>query len=499
MATEAEIERMVIRLLGDARQYEATLDRAAGVTKTFAQKVGTQLKAVGQQLQSLGRKWSFRITAPIVTAGAFSIGAFAKFDNAMTESLSLFGNVSTEMRKKMSDLARQMSTESDKSATDLAKSYYFLGSAGLDAQRSMDNLRTVMEFGAAGAFDMARATDILTDAYTALKWSMDDPVKYQKNMIRLSDAMVLASKQANATVEQFGEAVMGDAGGASAQFGMQLETLMGLLGGYASASKKGAEASNMMGRALRMTSEAYLKNKSVWQGYGVEMIDKATGEWRNFIDVIGDMEKAFAAMTGPEKTIAMGKMGMAALQQKAIIPLLGQSDQMKKWEEQQKTSAAGGTKTMFSDQMESLLKQGKQLWNKIVDQFIGIGELLAPYVKKLIGWVSKLVDWWKGLSDTTKKWGIVIAGVLAAVGPFLIFVGTLLTLLGVFLTVLPAIGSALAVIWPVLLAVAAAAAALVVWVIALIRNFKDIKPELISLWGNLQKVWDKLTGVKDAA
>ena len=70
MAGEAEIERMVVRLIGDAVQYHKTLDAAVVKTKSFATTVGMQLKKVGDGMKKLGRQMTMKLTLPIVGAGA---------------------------------------------------------------------------------------------------------------------------------------------------------------------------------------------------------------------------------------------------------------------------------------------------------------------------------------------------------------------------------------------------------------------------------------------
>jgi hypothetical protein len=74
----------------------------------------------------------------------------------------------------------------------------------LDAEASIAALPRVAQFAQAGMFDMSRATDLLTDAQSALGLTIrDDAVKNMENMIKVSDVLVRANTLSNATVEQF--------------------------------------------------------------------------------------------------------------------------------------------------------------------------------------------------------------------------------------------------------------------------------------------------------
>ena len=67
-----------------------------------------------------------------------------------------------------------LSAEATASAKEAADAFFFLASAGLDGKQSIAALPIVAQFAQAGAFGLARATDLLTDAQTALGLSVDE-------------------------------------------------------------------------------------------------------------------------------------------------------------------------------------------------------------------------------------------------------------------------------------------------------------------------------------
>src|SRR5690606_31538789 len=135
-------ERLVVRLLGDGTSYINTIKTAQSLTKKFS-----------DWLTRLGRTLTKAITAPLTIAGGTAIKTFADFDKAMTESTSIM-KVTAEQTDRMRKQALKLSSEGVQGPAKLAESYFFLASAGLDAEQSIAALPAVQKFAAAGAFDM---------------------------------------------------------------------------------------------------------------------------------------------------------------------------------------------------------------------------------------------------------------------------------------------------------------------------------------------------------
>ena len=85
MAAAQEIGRLIVRLVGDGKQYQAMLVRGASQTKAFATQVGASMKRIGASMSSLGRSLALKVTLPLTIMGGLAIREFAKFDQAMIE------------------------------------------------------------------------------------------------------------------------------------------------------------------------------------------------------------------------------------------------------------------------------------------------------------------------------------------------------------------------------------------------------------------------------
>ena len=128
-----DLGNLLVHLRADTLQFETAM-RAAVV----------RMRNVGRSMTRIGRSMMLRITLPLALIGTAAVKAFASFDDAMTKSLAIMGNVSSGMQQEMREVAIALSREGVTSATDLAKSYFFLASAGLSAEQSVAALATIL-------------------------------------------------------------------------------------------------------------------------------------------------------------------------------------------------------------------------------------------------------------------------------------------------------------------------------------------------------------------
>ena len=383
-----QIANLVATIRADNKQFLATM------TSTKASAMGTG-NAMASAM-AIGTTAVLAGTAAVAGGVAYSVSKFADFDEAMTKSTSIMEGLSDSLKETMANNARDMARDSVFSAEQIAESYYFLGSAGLDAQQSIASLPAVTAFATAGNFDLALATDLLTDAQIALGMASTDAAMNLENMTRISDALAKSSVLANATIQQFSESLTNDAATAMGSLNIELETGLAVLSAYASKGKKGAEAGNLFGRAIRLLSSSAIKNAEAFKEMGIEVFD-SEGNAKNFIDIIGQMEQAMAGMSDEMRKVTLTTLGFEALAQKSITPLLGMTDAMRGYENTLK-GAGGTTKQVAEKQMNTLNKQLTLLGSEFGELALLIGGEFAPaltdFVKIAKEGVAFLVDGW---------------------------------------------------------------------------------------------------------
>jgi TP901 family phage tail tape measure protein len=355
-----------------------------------ALKAGFALRTLDQGAAAVARAFA-KVGMGAAVVGGLAVKQFASFDDAMTQSTAIMGDVSDQMRTQMSDAARQMAKQTTFSATQAAESFYFLASAGLDAESSITALPKVAQFAQAGMFDMARATDLLTDAQSALGLTIrDDAVANMENMVRVSDVLVKANTLANASVEQFSTALTNKAGAAMKSVGMDIEEGVAVLAAFADQGIKAEEAGTQFGIVLRDLQTKAIDNKDEFKALNVSVFD-SRGELRNMADIVSDLEKALRGQSDETKKAALQFLGFSDKSVSALTALLGTSDAIRRYEGDLR-NAAGTTDEVANKQLESLSSQLKIAWNRIQDVAITLGEQLAPIVLKMADFITGLVD-----------------------------------------------------------------------------------------------------------
>ena len=319
-----------------------------------------------------------------------SVQEFAKFEGAMTKSLAIMGNVSDAMRDEMSNAAREMAKTTTFSAEQAADSYFFLASAGLDAEASVAALPRVASFAQAGMFDMARATDLLTDAQSALGLTIrDDAVANMENMARVSDVLVKANTLANASVEQFSTSLTTKAGASLRALGKDVEEGVAVLAAFADQGIKGELAGTQLSIVLRDLTTKAIDNKAAFEAAGLSIFD-SNGEMRNMGDIVANLETLLSGMSDEVQKATLLQLGFSDRSLGSLQALLGTSEAIKLYEAELR-NASGTTDEIANKQLESFNAQLALLESALIDVFIEIGEQLTPALKDLVGQIRDLL------------------------------------------------------------------------------------------------------------
>jgi TP901 family phage tail tape measure protein len=320
-----------------------------------------------------------------------SVQEFAKFDSALTKSTAIMGDLTKAMEDDMARAAREVAKTTTFTAEQAAESFFFLASAGLDAEASIAALPRVAQFAQAGMFDMSRATDLLTDAQSALGLTIrDDAVANMENMIKVSDVLVRANTLSNATVEQFSTSLTTKAGPALRTLGKDMEEGVAVLAAFADQGIKGEEAGTQLSIVLRDLSTKAIKNKDDFAQFGVSVFD-ANGEMRNLGDIVANLETALDGMSDETAKATLLQMGFADRSVQSILALLGTSDAIKEYETSLR-SASGFTDQVANKQLESFESQMLLLQSAIADVGIEIGYELVPVLKDMIPYIIELAE-----------------------------------------------------------------------------------------------------------
>ena len=440
-----ELQREIITTESKLKNFKAQLKAVGNVN---LRALGEKFKQIGSKMTAVGKGLSTYVTAPLVGVAAASVKVGSDFDTAMSQVAATSGKTVDEIGE-LRDFAKEMGSTTAFSATQAAEGLNYMALAGYDAETSMKMLPTVLDLAAAGAMELGAASDMVTDAQTALGLSTEET----STMV---DQMAKASSKSNTSVSQLGEAIL-KIGPTARTMAGGTEELTQVLGLLADNGIKGSEA----GTHLRniMLSLNTDKVKDAFHEMGVEVYD-AEGNMRSLSDIFPELSQAMDGLTNEEKTGMLAKL-FNKTDLSSINSLLGTSAE--RWEELgtaigDSTGAAG---QMAETQLDNMQGSLTLLKSALEGAGIAISDVLAPYIRKLADFANMLVSKFNELSPATQKIIVGIGAVVAALGPLLVIGGMIMTGVGTILPMLPTIGAVLAGLASPITAVVAGIAALV--------------------------------------
>lgn len=286
------------------KAYVQIIPSAQGISGQISGLLGGEVSSAGQSAgTSLGGALVGALSGVIAAAGigklvTDSIMTGMDFDKSMSQVAATMGTTVDQIGE-LRDFAKEMGASTAFSATEAADALNYMALAGYDAETSMNMLPNVLNLAAAGSIDLASASDMVTDAQTALGLSLDETSI-------MVDQMAKASSKSNTSVQQLGEAFLTIGANARNAKGGTTE-LSAVLGVLADNGIKGSEAGTHLRNIMLAMNPTTDKAIMAWEQLGVSAYD-AEGNLRALPDVFGDLSQAMEGMTDQEKTDMFSRM-----------------------------------------------------------------------------------------------------------------------------------------------------------------------------------------------
>lgn len=383
-------------------------------------RTGRTVEDVGQRVNGTSQKVALGLGAAVFE--------FGSFDSALQQSISIMGDVDDAMRDRMAATARQVARDLNISSTSAAESFFFLASAGLDAEQSIAALPRVATFAKAGMFDMATATDLATDAQSALGLTVDDSQQNLLNLTRVTDVLVKGNQLANASVEQFSEALTNKAGASMRSLNIDVEEGVAVLATFADQGLKGSQAGTTFNAVIRGLTTGVQRNADAFADYGVEVFD-ARGNLNSMADIVADLETALGPLSTEQQRAALTQLGFTEETLAGTLALVGNSEAIRTYEEQLR-SAGGAVDEVATKQLAAFNEQLGQDIVVVREAGAVLGERLAPAVLAVTGGVADMADAFTRLPVPVQTTVAGLAAVTAATGPLLIAGGKAIQMFG---------------------------------------------------------------------
>lgn len=256
------------------------------------------------------------VTAAFTAASAAAIDIGINYESSMSQVAATSGiTADTKAFEMLSNAAKEMGESTQFSAAQASSALNFLALAGYDAEKSIAALPTVLNVAAAGGMELASASDMITDAMSALGLET-------AQMSVFADQLAVTSQKSNTSVAQLGEAILTVGGTAKTLSGgvAEMNTALGIL---ADNGIKGSEGGTALRNVILSLSAPTDTAAEALAKLGVSAFD-AQGNFRYIQDTISDLDAALSKLSAEEKNAALSEI-FNKVDLKAVNALLGTS------------------------------------------------------------------------------------------------------------------------------------------------------------------------------
>lgn len=508
----------VIRLKTQYQNLQAEIANTEAELKKLGGSwgaVGAQFEAIGSKLTSIGNKMASvgdtltkKVSVPLAGLGAASVKSFADWESAFAGVMKTVDETATTTYEDLAEGIKQMSTETAASKEEIAGVAEAAGQLGVGADDILKFTKTMVMMG--------DSTNLSAEeAATALARISNITGEPLENIDKLG-ASIVALGNSFATNESSIVEMSNRLASAGTIAGLSTTDVLALAAAMSSVGIEAEAGGTAMTQTLTSISQAVsaggddlnrlaqVSGKTA-QEFAAEWKASPVTALQEFISGLSEMNAA-----GVDTYAILDELGMSGIRQSNMLQSLAlASDQL--------TSAINVSNQAYienaalTDEAEkryqtfnSQLSQTKEMASNVAIQF---GEIMMPYVQKLVEKIQSLVQWFGNLDGKTQEMIVKIGLIIAAIGPALSIVGTIISTIGsistavgaviklgptilamitsiqtvITGTLIPAIAGIITAVAPFLPLIAAVAAAIAA-IIIVIKNWAEITEFVKEKW-----------------
>ena len=434
--------------------FNAKLKTAWDDMNTIGDKsltLGQKIQGVGNSMQTIGSEMTRSFTVPIAGAFGIAVAKTTEFEKSMSTVQSLAQSGMQDVAKE-TDMLRQKAIELGGStkftSKEVADAFSYMALAGWDTEQMLEGISGVLDLAASSDMDLAQASDIVTDYLTAF----GKEASYAGTMV---DMLSYAQANSNTTTEQLGDAFR-NAAAVMNTGGQTMDTTVAILEAMANQGTKGAQAGTALAATMRdltqhmekvgdateaaQLAEAGYKSITgdmndvidrniIYIGKWMIPVEDAQGNFRDLVDILGDVETATDGMGSAQKSAALMDTFTARSIKTVSEALTEGIDNIREYRDE--LNGSGGTAAEQAKiRLDNLAGSLTLLKSALDNLLIQLGERLTPYIRKFADFLTELTSKLASMSEEEFDKIMKIGAAIAALGPALSILGKLVTLTG---------------------------------------------------------------------
>lgn len=497
---------VVVRITGEFddaafKKLQTTLNRLGvdieDVEKKAApafEALGKSMVATGDKMAAFGKSWSRNISLPLAGLAAVSLKVAGDFEQTMNV-LQVNADASAAQIEKLKDMAIQFGQDTVFSAGEAADAMLELTKGGLTvADIQGGALASTLALAATEGMGLADASTIVVQAMNSFGLSAKDTGK-------VVDTLAAGAVASTAGVQDLA-AGLKYVGTTAHQFGISVTDSVTALAAMNNAGLDSTTAGTSLNRFFLGLIGGTKKSRDAIKGLGLEFFN-AQGQMKPMKEIIAELDTAMKNMTDQDRAQAMKTIfGVEGMRAGNILLAEG----VQGWTDLSKAVDKNGIAQDMADaRMKGFNGAMEQLKGSLETAAIKIGDVLAPTIQSLAGFVQGLVNVFVSMPEPMQRIIVVIGALVAAIGPVVFIIGKVTSGIGSMLLAfgkLPmmfsTVASAASSLFTFLLAnpFVAIAAAVVIMAIIIIKNWDTIKEMLTATWqfitDTASTVWNAL-------
>ena len=430
----------------DSKKFRDELKKTQSLMQTLQNNsvsLGTKIDAVGQTFVSAGTKMTLGLTAPLLAVGTAATKSAIEFESAFTGVQKTVDATESEYAA-LSKGITEMSERMPQSASAIAGVMEAAGQLGVrGVQNLLDFTETMIMLGDATNLTSEEAAMSIAKVMNIFGTANEDVGRFGATVVDLGNNYATTEADIVSMTNRL-------AAGARIANLTEAETLALA----AAMSSVGIEA-EAGGTAMTQTFNA-IETAVAHGGKDLEKFAKVAGMsatsfadmWENrpikalqaFISGLGNLEE-----NGENSVLVLDELGLSGIRQSNMLKSLALASDMLAETVDTANSAWNENVALTNEankRYQTFESQLKTFFNTLANVGREFGQIILPYLQKLLNWIKEGVQRFRDLDDSAKNVIVGIAAFVAAIGPVLTILGSLIKGIQTLQTLVAALGPA---------------------------------------------------------
>lgn len=454
---------------------------ASARTKAAWAEAGTTMTKVGAGMTKY-------VSVPIVAGFAAATKVGMEFEAQMSRVQAILGATPSDM-KKLNSQAKQLGADTAFSAKEAADGMEQLASAGFSTNEVMEAMPGLLDLAAISGKDVGAASEYASSAVRQFQLDASETG-------HVADVFARAAADTNAETKDMGYALK-YAGTAADSAGWSLEQTAAAIGIMSNAGIKGEQAGTTLRGALTRLMKPTAAMNDTMEQYGISIYD-SNGKMKSLSGITEQLQSKLGGLSDEQKNSALATLfGTESLSGMLALMNAGPNeiDKLTKSLENSDGSAKKMAETMQNNLKGALEEAGGSLETMAIT----IYEDLEPTLTRIVKAFTDMVNAFNGLPEPVRKFIVVFAGIVAAVGPVMWILGKLTTFIlgwpttiANVITILGKLGGAFKLLFGIIaahpfVAIALAIAGLILYFVNLYNTNEEFRKKVDECWNAVKE------------